>query len=230
MKHKSGLVAQLALAGALGSFLFGTTRDARACGGEWIPYMETIEQIDHRPQGVARAEKSFEKGATDKAAASVIRMMPHVRNLEVKSSPLVARAMRLLAVSVARHDGRLPVAREVPAYAQGKWLGKSEQDRVQNLDWAIGVLRDVRVGKAGDPTVETDLAEALSKLDSHHEEARTLLEALAKKDLISTPEGYAALARLRKSAGDGLGGELALKRCEAMAKSAGACAAGRAQG
>jgi hypothetical protein len=189
-----------------------------------------MEQVDHRPQGVARAEKSFEKGHSAGAAAAVIRMMPHARQLKAKSSPIVGRALRLLALGLARHDGALPVAREVPGYAQGKWLGKTAQERAANLDWAIGVLRELRQAKADDPARETDLAEALAKVDEHQTEARQLLESLAKRDLISTPEGYATLARLRRSAGDLPGGELALKRCEAMAKAAGACGAERARG
>ena len=69
----------------------------------------------------------------------------------------------------------------------------------------------------------TDLAEALAKVDSHKAEARGILEKLAKKDLIASPEGYAVLADLRQKAGDAKGQKLALQRCAAMATSQNVC-------
>ena len=63
----------------------------------------------------------------------------------------------------------------------------------------------------------------LARVPEHRSEARSLLEDLAKRDLIASPEGYAALAMLRSQSGDADGQKLALKRCEAMAKSQDAC-------
>jgi hypothetical protein len=63
----------------------------------------------------------------------------------------------------------------------------------------------------------------MARLPEHRNEARTILEDLAKRDLIASPEGYAALATLRLQFGDADGQKLALKRCEAMAKTQDVC-------
>jgi len=213
---------KLVLAGLAACAVAGSvSSEARACGGEWVPAVE----VDHRPEGVARAEKALIKGQHAAAAAMVIRMMPHIKTLKAKNSTLVARAQRILAVATARNSGALPVGKEVPSYAQGTWLGKSAAQRTQNLEWAISTLRTINGIKKDDPSVQTELAEALARVDSHQAEARQILEKLAKKDLIASPEAYAALAQLRSAAGDEKGQKVALQRCEAMAKKASVCKA-----
>lgn len=207
-------LAAFAVAGAVSS-------EAQACGGEWVPAVE----VDHRPEGIARAEKAVGKGQHAAAAAMIIRMMPHVGSLKASSSTLVARAQRVLAVATARNNGALPVGKEVPGYAQGTWLGKSEAHRSANLEWSVKTLRALGEIKKDDPAIQTDLAEAMAKVERHRGEARKILEKLAKKDLISTPEAYAVLANLRSQAGDTKGEKLALKRCESMAKSVAVCKA-----
>jgi predicted Zn-dependent protease len=199
----------------LGGTLVGAT-DAAACGGEWIPEVE----VDYRPQGVARAEKDLEKGKYTAAAGAIIRMMPHVKSLKAKdSASIVARAQRVLAVATARSGGSLDVGREVPGYVQDTWLGKTAEDRRSNLEFAVTTLQHVGKLKQDDPAVQTELAEAMAQLDDRREEAKVILEKLAQKDLIATPEGYATLANLRKSRGDTEGQLAALKRCQAMSGS-----------
>ena len=168
------LIAGLAFAGALAA----VPGEASACGGEWFPVME----VDHRPMGIAMAEKQLEQGKTLDAAATVIRVMPHIKGLKAGKSTLVARAQRVLAVATARSNGALKVGAQVPDYAQGSWLGKTADARAKNLEWSITALRSVEKTKKSDPAATTDLAEALAKVDSHKAEARTLLEKLAKKD------------------------------------------------
>lgn len=201
--------------------------DANACGGEWIPALEMMKpQVDYRPQGVARAEHDLERGDYRAAAGAIIRMMPHIRSLKAKdSASIVARAQRVLAVATARSGGALDVEREVPKFVQDTWLGKSAEDKQSNLRFAVAVLERASKLEPGDPAAQTELAEALARLDERRGEARQLLEKLAKKDLIATPEGYAALASLRQSGGDTQGQLAALKRCQAMSQNPAICGA-----
>ncbi len=193
--------------------------DASACGGEWYPEVN----IDHRIHGVAQAEKSLANGKRLAAAASVIRMMPHIKTLKGKPGSLVGRAERVLAVALSRSQGALAVQNEVPAEVLGSWLGAKEGESAANLQWAVQVLRRQSSAKTDDVALKTDLAEAMARVPEHRAEARAILEDLAKRDLIASPEGYAALASLRSESGDQNGQKLALKRCEAMAKTQEAC-------
>jgi hypothetical protein len=194
---------------------------ANACGDEWVP----ILRVDPRIHGVAEAESTLSKGGALAAAGTVIRMMPHVGQLDGKKSALVARAQRVLAVALARNDGVLSLEREVPSYARGRWSGKATGERAQNLEWAIGVLRGQLERKKDDPALETDLAEVLARVDSKRGEARAILERLAQKDLVATPSGYAVLASLRAASGDLEGREVALARCRKMSDRGLACGA-----
>jgi hypothetical protein len=194
-------------------------QDARACGGEWYPEVT----IDHRIHGVAQAEKSLANGNRLAAAASVIRMMPHIKTLKSKPGSLVARAERVLAVALARSQGALPVGAEVPDYVLGSWRGVGEGESAANLAWSVSVLKRQSESKGDDVALKTDLAEAMARIAEQRAEARRILEDLAQRDLIASPEGYATLASLRSQSGDADGQKLALERCEAMAKSQDAC-------
>lgn len=196
------------------------SKDAVACGGEWYP---EVVQVDPRIHGVAQAEKALSSGDRLAAAASVIRMMPHIKSLKSKPGSLVGRAERVLAVALSRSGGALPVAAEVPREVLGAWEGAKDGEASSNLAWSVDVLRRQSAAKADDVVLKTELGEAMARMPEHRDEARGLLEDLAKRDLIASPEGYAALAALRSQSGDADGQKLALKRCEAMAKSQDAC-------
>ncbi len=210
------LVAALGAATLVGA----VAGDARACGGEWIP------EIDHRIQGVQQAERQLDKGKIDAAGGSVLRMMPNVKTYKPGTTGLIGRGLRTLAVALVRNGGALKVSKEVPKELHGSWLGKTDSERKANLAWAVSTLRAQAKAKKDDPVVLTDLGEALSKIDGDQKEALTLLGGLADKDLIATPQAYAALARLRGDAGDQEGSKHARERCEAMAKAATMCVAG----
>jgi hypothetical protein len=192
---------------------------AEACGGEWYPEVT----VDPRIHGVAQAEKALQSGKHLAAAASVLRMMPHIKTLKSKPSSLVGRAERVLAVALSRAQGALPVQNEVPREVLGGWAGSKDGEATTNMAWSVEVLKRQSSAKADDVALKTDLAEAMARVPEHRAEARTILEDLAKRDLIASPEGYAALALLRSQSGDADGQKLALKRCEAMAKNQDAC-------
>ncbi len=84
---------------------------ALACGGDWYPEL----QIDPRIHGVAQAEQALKTGDYVAAAGFVVSMMPHIKTLDPKRDPLVARAERVLAMSIARSGGKLGLEREVPS-------------------------------------------------------------------------------------------------------------------
>ena len=195
------------------------TERAEACGGEWYPVM----QVDPRIQGVARAETSLPSGKPGLAAASVIRMMPHIKSLKASPGSLVGRAERVLALALARSGGSLAIAHEVPREYVGSWVGDKPGQAQQNIAWSLEVLRRQVNAKSDDVSLKTDLAETLARIPEHRAEARAILEDLARRDLVASPEGYATLAALRSDSGDSEGQKLALKRCEAMAKSQDAC-------
>ena len=77
--------------------------------------------------------------------------------------------------------------------------------------------------RINNPSYQTDLGEALSKVPAHQEEALKMLGELSEKDLLTSAEGYAALARLQAEKGDAPAREAAVKRCETMTKDPKVC-------
>lgn len=207
----------LLLASAFALSLAVAPGAARACGDEFVPV------IDHRVMGVARAEQAMEEGRYVAAAGMVLRMFPEIQQAKAEKDPLVRRALRTLALASVRADGALPIDAEVPRELRGAWAGKTADDRLQNLEWAAGAIRRVSDARKDDPAAQTDLGEALAKLGGQKDQAKKLLAGLAEKDLLASPEGYAALARLHAEAGDAGGRDAAAKRCQAMAKSPDLC-------
>jgi hypothetical protein len=179
---------------------------AFACGGDWYPEV----QVDPRIIGVLQAEKSLSHGNYVAAAGSVVRMMPHIETLHASHDPLVVRAERVLAVALERSNGALALEQEVPREILSHWQGKTRADHDQNMTWSVATLRRELAAKPADPGSMTELGEALSKVDGGSEEARALLESLAARDLMASPEGYRALAQLRLQKGDEAGQQLAL--------------------
>ena len=87
------------------------------------------------------------------------------------------------------------------------------------------MLRKLSADKAHEPNIESQLGEALAALDGGQTEAREILERLAKADVITSPEGYAVLAKLRAAAGDSNGEKVAMSRCQAMSSGSARCEA-----
>lgn len=212
---RTAIAASLALAG-----LIAAPTAAHACGGGWWPE----DEVDHRIQGVADAEKKLDDGHYAAAAGSVIRMIPYIKNYEGTSKdPIARRALRVLAVATARTGGQLALKRELPQYLRDTWMGADASEQQINLKWAVATLSKAAEEKKDDVVLEGDLALAMARTDGFKAEGRKRLEALAKKDLLTSPEAYAELAKLRAADGDGSGRTAALERCKAMADETAVC-------
>jgi hypothetical protein len=221
------LLSALALAGVIG---MATPSSAEACGGGWFE-----PDVDYRVMGVARAEKSLEKGDYEAAAGAVVRMIPHIGNYDgVTKDPIINRAMRVLAVSMSRSDGAV-AERQLPVYMRDQWVGRTAMAKVANLTWSAHALRSIaksetKDGEAIDPVLESQLGEALARVPESRAEGKTTLERLATKDLLTSPSAYRALAELRAEDGDKSGRVAALERCRAMASDAATCGSAPAKG
>jgi hypothetical protein len=186
-------------------------------------------QVSPDIQQLTASEVALGGGKEAKAVEGVLRFFPKAR-AETRLADrgpgrgidkTAARAQRLVAVAVVRTEGLLAVSDAFPSATAG--------DRRENLQWAIGILRAFAKVSDG-PAVQTDLGEALSKLPETRDEALAILDGLAKKDLVTSPQGYAALAELRLAAGDRAGHEAAMKKFERMAPAAPASPRGLAKG
>jgi hypothetical protein len=150
-------------------------------------------------------------------------MFPELRKATIGIDPKIDRAYRILALATARKDGALAIDLEVPKRIQGTWLGATIDDRSANLRWSADAMTRLNEKKQDDPALQSELGEALAKVEGRQGEALALLGKLAEKDLLASAEAYAALAALRGRAGDAPGREAAIQRCEAMAQDKGAC-------
>ena len=211
-----GLAVRLAFGLAAIAAIPTVSDEARACGDVLIP------EIDHRIQGLANAEKTMNDGKIVAAAQSIVRMFPEIRTINPGKDGMLQRAQRTLAVSLVRTDGAIDL--------DPTWRGKTPEQRAKNVAWAVSALERLRQQRQNDPSVDTDLGEALAKVDGRHDEARGLLQGLADRDLVSTPEGYATLGKLQDEAGNATARDAAVKRCTAMAKDSSICQAAKASG
>jgi len=211
-----GLAVRLALGLVALAAVPSISHEAKACGDVWIP------EVDQRIQGLANAEKTMKDGKIVAAAQSIVRMFPEIRTINPGKDGMLGRAQRTLAVALVRADGAIDL--------DPTWRGKSQAERTKNISWAVGALERLRQQKQNDPSVDTDLGEALAKVDGRKDEARGMLQSLADRDLMATPEGYAALGRLQEEAGNTNARDAALKRCAAMAKDGSICQAPPAKG
>jgi hypothetical protein len=188
--------------------LAAAPREASACGTA----VRSI--IDDNSVRVSKSEQLLSDNKFGQAAAGVVAAFPALKIVKAGTSPLSDRALRILALASVRTNGALNV---------GGFKGTTAAEKTANLEWSIDTLRALNAKRLNNPTYQTDLGEALSKLPKHHAEATKILGELADKDLLTSAEGYASLARLRAASGDAAGRDLAVKRCEGMAKEAKAC-------
>jgi hypothetical protein len=173
------------------------------------------EVVDTSSLNIASAERALSEGRYAAAVVGVSKAFPNIKKMNVGAGPLVDRGLRILALAAARADGALNVAKIIE--------GNTDEQKSENLLFAIDTLRKLNAKRANNPSFQTDLAEALSKVPRFKAEALEILNGLAKKDLVASPEGYAALAKIRDNVGDKEGTALAVKRCAGMTKKATTC-------
>lgn len=183
--------------------LAGMPAEAAACE-ESISF-----EVDPKVMLLSQAETSLNAGKARAAAVNVLTAFPKLKG-DAGSDAMQARAQRILALAVVRTEGLLSVGEAMKA--------STAEERRANLEWAVATLRKLNEAKKNVPALETELGEALSKLPETQGEALAVLGKLAEKDLITSPQGWAALAKLRRDAGDQEGGDAAAKRHEAMTK------------
>jgi hypothetical protein len=217
IKYK--FIAALALTAAFGAMI----PEAEACGGGWWPG-ESIQEIDYRPFGIAMAEKQLEGGKADDAAATVLRVIPHIQSYKTAvKDEVINRGLRVLAVAAARSNGEVDVAKQLDPYQREFISLKRDAKLSIDSEWTVAALRALADRNADDAVAQSELGEALASSAAHRDEGRQLLEKLAEKDLLTSPEAYKALATLRAVAGNEDGRIAALERCKAMAKDAAFC-------
>ena len=178
--------------------------EARACG-ESIAF-----EVDPNVLLLSQAEGNLSGGKPRAAALDALKVFPKIKSAKPGTSPLLARAQRIVAMSIVRTDGMLTAGKEFQA--------SNADERRANLEWAVSTLRRLSAAKKNTPSAETDLGEALAKLPETAPEALAILDKLARKDLVTSARGYQTLAELRKAAGDDEGHVAALKKYETLAK------------
>jgi hypothetical protein len=184
---------------------------ASACGNA------VNEVVDTGAINIAAAEKALSEGRHAAAVVGVSKAFPSIKQTAVGQKPLSDRGLRILALAAVRTEGALNVVNVMK--------GTTAEEKAENLQFAIDTLRKLNARRTNNPSFQTDLGEALSKVPRFKAEAFKILDELAKKDLIASPEGYASLAKLRENLGDKDGAVAAVKRCSGMTKNPKMCQA-----
>jgi predicted Zn-dependent protease len=185
------------------------------------------ETFERQERLVSEAEEALRKGRHDTAAAKVQQAYPGLALREMSSNdtpgrdPLTedgprARALQVLSVATVRADGKLVLEgrKTSTVKAQGEMV-----------EWAVSNLRVLSAQHSDNTGLKSRLAEGLSKRPAGRAEARTILEDLARADLMVDAEGWATLADLRQGAGDPVGRDKAVAECLKRAKNRQMCTA-----
>lgn len=185
--------------------------------------------IDPNAVAVSEAEAALKRGEPARAARRVLSRYGNLRSANIDPTtrdPLFVRSARILAVAIVRTDGQTSFG-EATTWA-----------RAGNIEWAITTLREVSVWKQRQemqralstrhspiesPDLAVDLGEALTMLSHTRAEGKKLLEDLDRRDLMGSPYGYLALARVRAAAGEADASRAAIERCKVRAVRPEAC-------
>lgn len=175
-----------------GAVIVCVAADAVACGGAMLESYDRGALLVAEKVRVRDADEKL-RGGDYEAAAWLAGRVGNV------SEHGFVRARRVLARVIARTDGKYTIT------------GSDGGLPAENLANATLML-EAMADQTNDPRALTDLGELLSRQPEHFARALALLEDLARRDLITSAEGWAALASLRSPGGR----EEALKRCVLM--------------
>jgi hypothetical protein len=194
---------------------------ADACGNE------VFVRIDPNIAILKEADRLVDNGNPSEAMNWVQKSTVLPMKKKPGEGPLSDRALQVLARAAVRSDG---------AVFPGIGATPTESERAASKAWAVKTLRAFDEKTPTDPQIDTLLAEALASQPEGRAEARRTLLYLAKKDMVTSAFGYAALAKVAGSpAGTPapvaapvdamMAGTIALAklRCETRSKDKGIC-------
>jgi len=168
-------------------------RSALACRNSMAMEEENVATL-------VQSEDDLAHGKPGAAVQRTLQSFPDLKTVK-GGDRLMTRAQRVMATAIVRMDGLLAVR---------GFDASTCAERRANLEWAVATLRYVDSQDKNRPIIQAELAEALSMLPEHQEEAAHILEDLARREVMPSPYGFRALARLRRWAGDGVGERAAL--------------------
>lgn len=171
----------------------GPARPASAC-------MNAVAALNENVLTLVQAEDDLAHGKPGAAIQRTLQEFPDLKSAK-DGDRLMTRAKRIAATAVVRMQGLLAVR---------GFEASTAAERRANLEWAVATLRVVDRKDKGRPVLQAELAEALSALPEHQQEALDILERLAALEVMPSPYAYRALARLRALAGDAAGQRAAL--------------------
>jgi hypothetical protein len=206
---------------ALLSCVVLSSHDASAC------YNETLRMVDPAIAKMVEAERLVDAGNTRDATLWVKSANPAVPKSKLGAGALSDRGLSVLTRAAIRSGGR-----DYLGHTSGE---PSAEEKAAALGWASGVAKQMHERQPNDPIVSSLFAESLAR--SEHREVLKVLEPLEKADVLPSPYGYAALAKVRGEAASDkpafLRGplvalangkrSLALARCERMVKDTAIC-------
>jgi|HubBroStandDraft_1064217.scaffolds.fasta_scaffold118788_2 hypothetical protein len=197
---------------------------AAACGGfyeaEYRAPKPKPVQVKPKPtteEAISIAEPALQKEQPALAAAALADGFPKLRTSGIDTTRQETKALRAMALALARTDGSLSTP--------GPFFAATAAAKSQNLQWSIATLRKLNDARPNDPALQADLGEALAHSPGSQDEALRVLGALADKDIMGSAHAYAQLARLRAQKGDAAGSHEAAKRCQTMATVPAVCPA-----
>jgi hypothetical protein len=205
---RKGLAA-VAVMGVLAATV-GVARDAHAwgCGAGEID-IYTPERVL-----VANADWLLRQGKVQEAAWLIQKTWPYMSQAVPGrgSLPHIADAVRIMAQAAVRSDGNVRTG--------FGFASRTPTERWVTVEWGVKRLRMLAAADPESDAAKTNLGEALARFPARQDEGKAILEDLAKRNAMTSAEGYAALAFLRAEGGDAGSAKVAAETCTRWASNA----------